>query len=562
MGKIDFDKKFRSGRLTNGVHKSGNRAHLRAMGLLDQDIEKPFIGIANSYNAMHPGHMHLRELVEEVKLGIWAAGGVAFEFNTIAICDGIAQGHIGMNYVLPSRDIIADSIELVAEAQQLDGIVFMSSCDKIEPGMLMAAARLNIPALMVTGGPMLPGYFEGKEMAISDMREVAGRWKKGEVSEEDFYEMECNVCPGPGSCAMNGTANTMAIVAEVIGLTLPGCSTIHAAHSSKKRIARQSGMEIVRLVKENVRPRDFITQESLFNAIKVSAALGGSTNATLHIPALASELGVTIELDDFDRLSRVTPHLVHLKPSGGYTFLDFERSGGILALLKEMLPILDGDQKTVTGRTIREIVAGAKNWNPEIIRPLDNPVYPEGSYGVLKGNICPEGSVVKISGVSEKMRVHTGPAVVFNYEEEATQAVYEGKIKAGDVVVIRYEGPKGGPGMREMLATTSAIMGMKLGDCTALITDGRFSGATRGPCIGHISPEAAAGGVIGLIENGDLISLNIPERKLELLVSDEELARRREKWKCFDKGVVSPVLRRYAALVSSVSKGAVLKKDF
>jgi dihydroxy-acid dehydratase len=548
--------------VTNGAHKSGNRAHLRAMGLLDADIDKPFIGIANSYNAMHPGHMHLRELAESVKEGIWAAGGVAFEFNTIAICDGITQGHLGMSYVLPSRDYIVDSIELLVEAQQLDGLVFLSSCDKIEPAMLMAAARLNLPAIMVTGGPMLPGYFDGKEMAISDMREVAGRWKKGEVNDDDFYEMECSVCPGPGSCAMNGTANTMAMVAEVLGLTLPGCSTIHAAHSAKKRIAKESGMEAVRLVRDDVKPRDIVTKNSLLNSIKVCSAIGGSTNATLHIPAIASELGIDIELEDFDRLSRETPHLVHVKPSGKYTFLDFERSGGTTALLKEMLPLLAAAEKTVNGQTIGAIAAGAKNKNPEIIRPLANPVYPQGSYGVLKGNICPEGAVVKISGVSEKMRVHTGPAVVFNYEEEATRAVYDGKVKPGDIVVIRYEGPKGGPGMREMLATTSAIMGMGLGDSTALITDGRFSGATRGPCIGHISPEAALGGVIGLIEDGDLIRLNIPERELELLVSDQELEQRRKNWRPFDKGVTSPVLKRYAALVTTVSKGAVLRKDF
>ncbi len=562
MGKIDFNKPFRSGGVTNGVHKSGNRAHLRAMGLLDEDIEKPFIGIANSYNAMHPGHMHLRELAESVKEGIWGAGGVAFEFNTIAICDGITQGHIGMNYVLPSRDIIVDSIELIAQAQQLDGIVFLSSCDKIEPAMLMAASRLNIPAIMVTGGPMLPGHFDGKDMAISDMREVAGRWKKGEVTDEDFYEMECNVCPGPGSCAMNGTANTMAVVAEVVGLTLPGCSTIHAAHAAKKRIAKQSGTEIVRLVKEDIKPRDFITQNSLYNAIRVSAALGGSTNAALHIPAIASELGVDVQLDDFDRLSLETPHLVHVKPSGKYTFLDFERAGGAMALMKEMLPILAADEQTITGKTLRENVSQAKNKNPEVIRSLSNPVYPHGSYGVLKGNLCPEGAVVKISGVSEKMRVHTGPAIVFNVEEEATKAVYDGRVQPGHIVVIRYEGPKGGPGMREMLATTSAIMGMGLGDSTALITDGRFSGATRGPCIGHISPEAAAGGVIGLIEDGDPIQLNIPERRLELLVSEEELERRRQTWKCVDKGIASPALKRYAHLVTTVAKGAVLRKDF
>lgn len=562
MGQIHYNKTYRSGKVTNGAHKSGNRAHLRAMGLLDADIEKPFIGIANSYNAMLPGHMHLKELVESVKEGIWAAGGVPFEFNTIAICDGITQGHIGMSYVLPSRDVITDSIELITEAQQLDGLVFMSSCDKIEPAMLMAAARLNLPSIMVTGGPMLPGHFEGKDMAISDMREMAGRWQRGEVTDEQFYEMECSVCPGPGSCAMNGTANTMAIVAEVIGLALPGCATIHAVDAAKKRIAKESGMEVVRMVKENVRVKDFVTKNSLLNAIRVSAAIGGSTNAALHIPAIAYELGVEIELEDFDRISREVPHLVHVKPSGKVTFLDFDRAGGVPALIKEMLPLLDAEEKNLRGMTLREIAAQFRNKNPEVIRSLDNAVYNNGSYGVLKGNICPEGAVVKISGVSEKMRVHTGPAIVFNYEEEATQAVYAGKVKPGDVVVIRYEGPKGGPGMREMLATTSALMGMGLGESTALITDGRFSGATRGPCIGHISPEAASGGIIAFIKDGDPIHLDIPNRKLELLVGEEELEERRKDWKPFDKGITSPALKRYAYLVSSVSKGAILKRDF
>ena len=532
------------------------------MGLLDEDIDKPFIGIANSYNAMHPGHMHLRELAESVKEGILAAGGVPFEFNTIAICDGVTQGHIGMRYVLPSRDYITDSIELIAGAQQLDGMVYLSSCDKIEPAMLMAAARLDLPSVMVTGGPMMPGHFDGRDMAISDMREMAGQLKTGKITEDEFYQMECSVCPGPGSCAMNGTANTMAVVAEVIGLALPGCATSHAVSSLKRRIARQSGMEVVRQVKENRKPSDYITRESLLNAILVSAAIGGSTNATLHIPAMASEMGLKIELDDFDRLSRLVPHLVNVKPSGKYTFLDFENAGGVPALVREMLPILYADEKNIQGLTLRELTEHAKNGNPEVIRPLSNPVHEHGSYGVLKGNICPEGSVVKISGVSEKMLVHTGPAAVFNYEEEATRAVYDGRVKPGDIVVIRYEGPKGGPGMREMLATTSALMGMGLGESTAIITDGRFSGATRGPCVGHISPEAAVGGVIGLIKDGDMIRLDIPARTLELLVDENELGVRRKSWVCLDKHVESPVLRRYMQLVTSVSKGAVLKKDF
>ena len=562
MGNIHCNKKYRSGQVTNDVQRSGNRAHLRAIGLSDAEIEKPFIGIANSWNEMHPGHMHLRDIAQSVKDGVRMAGGVPFEFNTISICDGIAQGHIGMRYVLPSRDYIADSIELVVEAQRLDGLVCIASCDKIEPAMLMAMVRLNLPCIMVTGGPMLPGHFEGKDIAISDMREMAGKWHRGQITDQQFYDMECSVCPGPGSCAMNGTANTMAVVAEVLGMTLPGCATIHAVDAAKKRIAKESGMEIVRLVNKDIKPSDIITRNSYVNAIKVCSAIGGSTNATLHIPAIAWESGIDIQLDDFDELSRQTPHLIDLKPSGQATFLDFHSSGAVPALLKEMLSLLDDQEKTVCGLTIRQVADNAKNKNRRIIRPLDNPIHPSGSYAVLKGNICPEGSIVKQSSVSEKMKVHQGPAIVFDSEEQAVDAIYAGKVKPGNVVVLRYEGPKGGPGMREMLSATSALMGMDLGNSTALITDGRFSGATRGPCVGHVSPEAAVGGVIGLIKDGDMISLDIPGRKLELLVDENLLEERSKNWKCIDKGITSSVLKRYAAMVTTVSKGAVLKTDF
>jgi dihydroxy-acid dehydratase len=559
MGKIIFNKPYRSGDVTNGAHKSGNRAHLRSVGLLDDDIEKPFIGVVNSFNEMHPGHIHLNLLSAEIKKGIHEAGGIPFEFNTISICDGITQGHEGMSFVLPSRDYITDSIEIVVQAQRLDGIVLLASCDKIEPAMLMAAARLNIPAIMVTGGPMMPGNYDGVDMAISDMREVAGRWQRGEVSDKQFYEMECSVCPGPGSCAMQGTANTMAVVAEVLGMTLPNCATLHAVDSAKKRLAKESGKVIVELVKKDIKPRDYITKNSLINAIRVCSATSGSTNAALHIPALAYELGIDIDINDFEEESKTTPYLVKLKPSGKTTFLDFHRSGGVPALLKEMLPLLHADERICTGQTIGEVAENAENRNQEIIRPLTNPFSPYGTYAVLSGSLAPGGSIVKESGVSEKMKVHKGPACVFNSEEEATRAVYDGIVKAGDVVIVRYEGPKGGPGMPEMLATTSAIMGMGLGDSTALVTDGRFSGATRGPCIGHVSPEAALGGPIGLVENGDIIELDIPNRKLNLLVPEEELARRRANFKPFDKGVKSKVLKRYAALVGPVSKGAILK---
>jgi dihydroxy-acid dehydratase len=559
VGKIKFEKTYRSGAVTNGAHKSGNRAHLRSVGLLDDDIEKPFIGVVNSFNEMHPGHIHLNLLAAEIKKGIHEAGGIPFEFNTISICDGITQGHDGMSYVLPSRDYITDSIELVVQAQQLDGIVLLASCDKIEPGMLMAAARLNIPAIFVTGGPMMPGNHAGEAMAISDMREVAGRWQRGEVTDDEFYEMECSVCPGPGSCAMQGTANTMAVVAETIGMTLPNCATLHAVDSAKKRLAKESGRTIVELVKKDIKPTDFITKNSLINAIRVCSATSGSTNASLHIPALAHELGIDIDINDFEVESRTTPYLVKLKPSGKTTFLDFHLAGGVPALLKEMLPILNENEKICTGQTIREVAEGAKNRNKEVIRPLTNPFSQHGTYAVLGGSLAPEGSIVKESGVSEKMKVHKGPARVFNSEEEATRAVYDGVVMAGDVVIVRYEGPKGGPGMPEMLATTSAIMGMGLGDSTALVTDGRFSGATRGPCIGHVSPEAALGGPIGLVKDGDIIELDIPNRKLNLLVSEEELTERRLKFIPLDKGVKSKVLKRYAALVGPVSKGAILK---
>jgi len=479
-----------------GPNHAGHRAHLRSLGLLDDDFAKPFIGIANSWNEMHPGHVHLKGLAEEVKKGVWAAGGIPWEFNTIALCDGLVHGHVGMRYTLPSRDFITDSIEIMAQGQQLDGLVCLGSCDKIVPGMLMAIARLNLPAVMVTGGPMMPGVFKGRPVAIPDMREGVGKWVTGEYSDEEAKELECSACPGAGSCAMNGTANTMSCVAEMLGMSLPGCGTAHAVTSLKKRIAIQSGREVVRLVRENSKPSDYLNRLSFENVLTFTAAFGGSSNAAIHIPAIAKELGIRITLDDVETASRRTPHLTNLKTAGPHTLWDLELAGGVPAIIKELLPLLHAGQQTCSGLTLADIAAKAVNKNPEVIRPLDNPVHAQGSYAVLKGNLASRGCIVKQTGVDPVMMQHTGPARVFDSEGEAEAAIYGGRIKEGDVIVIRYEGPKGAPGMPEMFSATAALMGVGLGKTSALVTDGRFSGATRGPCIGHVAPEAAAGGTI------------------------------------------------------------------
>ncbi len=551
-------KTFRSKAVVCGPNRAGHRAHLRSLGLLDGDFEKPFIGIANSWNEMHPGHVHLRALAEEVKKGVWASGGIPWEFNTIALCDGIVHGHVGMRFTLPSRDFIVDSIELMAQGQQLDGLVCLCSCDKIVPGMMMAIGRLNIPAVMVTGGPMMPGVFKGKSVAIPDMREGVGKWVKDEYTDEEAKELECSVCPGAGSCAMNGTANTMSCAAEVLGMSLPGCGASHAVTSAKKRIAIQSGREIVRMVREDIKPADYINRDSFLNLLKFIAAFGGSSNAAIHIPAIAREMGIRITLDDIEEASRQTPHIINLKTAGPHTLWDFELAGGVPALLKELLPHLKSNQKTCSGLTLGRIAEEAINKNKEVIRPLDNPVHAQGSYAILKGNIAPKGCIVKQTGVDPNMMQHTGPARVFDSENEAEKAIYEDKIKPGDIVVIRYEGPKGAPGMPEMFSATAALMGVGLGKTSAIITDGRFSGATRGPCIGHIAPEAAAGGTIAYIEEGDSITIDIPGRTLTLLVSDEELARRKQKMQIKVKEINSPVLKRYVKQVGDVTEGATL----
>jgi len=556
---FSVNKKYRSRAVVSGPNRAGHRAHLRSLGLLDDDFEKPFIGIANSWNEMHPGHVHLRGVAEEVKKGVWQAGGIPWEFNTIALCDGLVHGQPGMRFTLPSRDLIADSIEIIAEGQQLDGLVCICSCDKIVPGMMMAMMRLDLPSVLVTGGPMMPGSFQGRAVAIPDMREGVGKWVTGVYSDDEAFELECSVCPGPGSCAMNGTANTMACVAEIMGLSVSGCATAHAVTSSKKRIAKRSGQLIVRLVEEDRKPSGFINRSSFQNALILTAAIGGSTNATIHIPAIAAERGLTITLDDVEEASRRTPHICSLKSSGPHTFWDLELAGGVPALVKELLPLLASAEKTCSGASLAEAAEKAVNKNRDVIRSISNPIHAQGSFAVLKGNLAPLGCIVKQTGVDTRMMVHTGPARVFDAETEAEAAIYDGRINAGDVIVIRYEGPKGAPGMPEMFSATSALMGVGLGSTAALITDGRFSGATRGPCIGHIAPEAAVGGAIAYVQEGDQIRIDIPGRTVELLVDDEVLEARRKTMPIKQKQVTSRVLRRYMKGVGDVSSGAVVE---
>jgi len=552
-------KKYRSSVVVDGVDRAGMRAHLKACGLLDEELEKPFIGIINTFNEMHPGHRHLRELAQAAKDGVRSAGGVPFEVNTISICDGLTQGHVGMCYVLASREIIADSIEVVVQAQQLDGIIIIASCDKIVPAGLMAIGRLNIPSVFVTGGPMLPGKFQGRDLAIYEIREAAGLVQNGKMSQEEFEEMEDCICPTSGSCSMMGTANTMSCVAEIMGLAIPGSSTTHAVYSKKFREAKQSGMIVVDLVEQNIKPKDIVNQKTMQNALAVTMAIGGSTNSTIHLPAIAQEFDLKITPEDFENTSKNTPHLVGVKPSGNYTLYDFDLAGGIPVVIKELGDqYLDLDVMTIMGRSWRTIIEKTANRNPDVITTSKTPLHQQGSLAILKGNLARIGAVVKQSAVVPSMHKHTGPAKVYNSQEDAVDAMFEGKIEHGDVIVLRYEGPKGGPGMREMLVATTVLMGLGLGETTALVTDGRFSGGTRGPCVGHIAPEAAECGPIALIEDGDMITIDIPERKLDLHVSDEILEKRKQNWKPMPIKVESKYLSRYSKLVGSVWEGALL----
>ncbi len=547
----------RSDLLLHGDARVGNRALLRALGLTDADFAKPFIGVINTWSEINPGHVHLRTLAEAAKQGIWMAGGIPFEVNTIGLCDGIAQGHEGMRRILPSRNLIADSIELAVDANRFDALVLLASCDKIVPACWMAMARLDIPAIMVTGGPMMPGYYQGRDWILTDGREAVGRLRRGEITDEEFREIENTICPGPGSCAMMGTANSTSCLTEVMGLSLPGCGTAHAVSSKKLRLARASGEQIVPLLQADLKASRIITAGSLRNAIAASMALGGSSNIVLHLLALAYEANLPLSLEAFDEISRQTPFLCSIRPSGKYAMLGLEEAGGVGPVLNEIRDLLDLSQMTVTGKTLGDNIAGAKNLNPEAIHPRANPIRPEGGIAILRGSLAPGGAVVKQSGVSEKMMTHTGPARVFENEESAREAVLAGKIKPGEVIVIRYEGPKGGPGMREMLSTTASLVGMGMAESVSLVTDGRFSGSTRGPCIGHIVPEAQEGGPIALLRDGDRIEIDIPKRRLNLLVPPAEMEKRRNAWSPPPLKVTRGYLKHFAERVSSADKGCI-----
>jgi dihydroxy-acid dehydratase len=551
---------LRSDSVKVGVERAPHRALLKALGVSDTDLKKPFIGVVNSYTNIIPGHTHLNQVADAVKVGVVSAGGVPFEFNTIGICDGIAMGHNGMRYSLPSRELIADSVEVMVQAHRFDGIVLITTCDKITPGMLMAAARLNIPAIMVTGGPMLSGFYKGKKVGTDSMFEAIGKVAAGKMTEEELKCLEDVACPGCGSCNGMFTANTMACVTEALGMSLPGCATPPAVSAERLRVAKATGERVVGLVKEDLKPRDILSPESFENAIMVDMALGGSTNTVLHVTAIANEAGVDLPLSTFDKLSRRVSHICSMIPSGPYDMKELDEAGGIPAVMKQLENTLNLNAATVTGKTVKENITSAVVRNPEVIRPLDNPVHKEGGIAVLTGNLASDGSVVKAAGISANMMVHQGPAKIFDSEEEAMKAIMNKKIQKGDVVVVRYEGPKGGPGMREMLSPTATIAGMGLSESVALITDGRFSGATRGPCIGHIAPEAAVGGVIGLLEEGDIIEIDVPKRKLGVKLSDEELAKRAKSWTAKEPNVKTGYLARYSQLVQSAHKGSVLKQ--
>lgn len=532
-----------------------------ALGYTKEELERPLVGVVNSFNEIVPGHMHLDKITEAVKAGILMAGGTPVEFPAIAVCDGIAMGHQGMKYSLVTRDLIADSTECMAIAHHLDAMVMIPNCDKNVPGLLMAAARLNLPTVFVAGGPMMAGHVGGKKVSLSAMFEAMGAYTAGKITREQLTDYECHTCPTCGSCSGMYTANSMNCLTEAIGMGLRGNGTIPAVYSERLRLAKHAGMQVMKMYEADIRPRDIMTEDAFYNALTVDMALGCSTNTMLHLPAIAHECDVEINPDMVNAISDKTPNLCHLAPAGTVHMEDLNAAGGIYAVMAELnkKDLLKTDCVTVTGKTVGENIAGAVNMNPEIIRPIDNPFSEKGGLTMLKGSLAPETSVVKQSAVLPEMMVHEGPARVFDSEEDAQSAINAGKIQPGDVVVIRYEGPKGGPGMREMLNPTSAIMGMGLGNSVALITDGRFSGATRGACIGHVSPEAAAGGPIAFVEDGDIIKIDIPNRTLDLMVSDEEMAKRKASWTPKAPAVTTGYLARYAKQVSSANKGAILE---
>ena len=552
---------MRSDNVKKGMQQAPHRSLFNALGFTKEEMDKPMIGIVSSYNEIVPGHMNLDKIVEAVKLGVAMAGGVPVVFPAIAVCDGIAMGHVGMKYSLVTRDLIADSTECMAMAHQFDGLVMVPNCDKNVPGLLMAAARINIPTVFVSGGPMLAGHVKGQRTSLSSMFEAVGAYAAGKMTEEDVYEYECKTCPTCGSCSGMYTANSMNCLTEALGMGLQGNGTIPAVYSERIKLAKHAGMKVMEMIEKNICPRDIMTEKAFVNALTVDMALGCSTNSMLHLPAIAREVGVALNVDIANGISAKTPNLCHLAPAGHTYMEQLNEAGGVYAVMNELSKknLLNLDCITVTGKTVGENIANVVNKDPEVIRPIDNPYSQTGGIAVLKGNLAPDSGVVKRSAVAPEMMVHEGPARVFDCEDDAIAAIKGGKIVEGDVVVIRYEGPKGGPGMREMLNPTSAIAGMGLGSSVALITDGRFSGASRGASIGHVCPEAAVGGPIALVEEGDIIEINIPANTLNVRVSDEEMARRKAAWTPREPKVTTGYLARYAALVTDASKGAVLQ---
>ncbi|HHV19344.1 MAG TPA: dihydroxy-acid dehydratase [Thermoanaerobacterales bacterium] len=550
-----------SDRVKKGVMRAPHRSLFYAMGYTKEELDRPLIGIVNAQNEIIPGHFHLDNIAKAAKTGVSMAGGTPIEFPAIGVCDGIAMGHVGMKYPLATRELIADSIEAMAVAHAFDGLVLIPNCDKIVPAMLMAAARINIPAVVVSGGPMYAGRYNGEDVDLNTCFEKASAFTSGLISEEELDEVERQACPGCGSCSGLFTANSMNCLTEVLGMGLPGNGTIAANTGARIALAKKAGMQVMEMVKRDIKPRDIMTKEAFENAITVDMGMAGSTNTVLHLPAIANEAGIKLELDLFDKISKKTPYLTKLSPSGHHHMQDLHEAGGIPALMKELSRknLLNLDLITVTGKTVAENIAKAEIKNDQVIRRLENPYRETGGLAILWGNLAPDGAVVKEAAVASEMLYHEGPAKVYNSEEEVTEAIFSGKIQKGDVVVIRYEGPKGGPGMREMLSPTSSIAGMGLDKDVALITDGRFSGATRGASIGHISPEAMEGGPIGLLRDGDIIRIDIKQCKIDVLLSDEELADRKAKWQQPEPNIKTGYLSRYARLVTSASTGAVLK---
>lgn len=553
---------MRSDLMKKGIERAPHRALFKAMGYTDEELQRPIIGIANSANELIPGHIHLQRIAQAVKEGVRLAGGTPMEFNTIGICDGIAMGHKGMKYSLPSRELIADTVEVMCSAYPFDGIVLIANCDKIVPGMLMALLRLNIPGIYISGGPMYAGRYNYKDIDLITVFEGVGAYTKKSISEKEFMEIEENACPGCGSCAGMFTANSMNCLSEVLGIALPGNGTIPAPTAKRIRLAKKAGMQIVELVKKDIKPRDIVTIEAFKNAIAVDMALGASTNTVLHLPAIANEAGIKLDLNIFNEISQKTPHLCNMSPAGPHHIQDLDEAGGVQAVMKELTKIGVINEKllTVTGKTVKENLKEVKVLNNNVIRPVDNPYHKEGGLAILFGSLAPEGAVVKQSAVDESMLKHSGPARVFDSEEDAMKAILGGKIRKGDVIVIRYEGPKGGPGMREMLSPTSAVVGMGLDKDVALITDGRFSGGTRGAAIGHISPEAAEGGPIGLVKENDIIEIDIPNKRIDLKISQDEWEKRKKEFKPLESKIKEGYVYRYSKMVTSASTGAIFKK--